>query len=509
MRPFPLPTLFVPLLLLAAAHSVSLIFSHRAGDILTVSDRLYLIVPALAALASWQAVRGARDRRLAVWAAVCLTFLAGAEVILVAAYDLQDLRAPDYGVGDALYHAYYLGLVALLLGTRAGPRPPQRERRLTPPEGVLDSLITGVVVAELSWVLGLVPLLADPRTTLLFKSVNVSYVVLDVILLTLALLRLRLGRDHSWPLVAGLLSYVAADLLYLIDGPVRIPVGLTDLLWTWGTVGQAVGFALLVRRPDLTAPTPVAVTLIVRTLPYLAVLTACLILIFNGLSLDLRGRGVVWFTVTVFALVMVRQAYTLVDTGRLNRLLTEQAAQLRGSRDEMEYRALHDSLTGLLNRDGFRQLMQAQTGPRTLLMLDLDGFKPVNDTHGHAAGDRVLRDVARRIHDVSEPWFDAARLGGDEFALLSREPLGAPQVRQVAALLIGRLSEPFEVRGGHMTLGVSVGVAQGEPGVSPDALLGRADAALYLAKRGGGAQLREAEALPDALRPRPDPPGPC
>lgn len=94
MRPFPLPTLFVPLLLLAAAHSVSLIYSHRAGELLTVSDRLYLFVPALAALASWQAVRGARDRRLAVWAAACLAFLAGAEVILVAAYDLRDLRAP-------------------------------------------------------------------------------------------------------------------------------------------------------------------------------------------------------------------------------------------------------------------------------------------------------------------------------------------------------------------------------------------------------------------------------
>ncbi|GGN36037.1 GGDEF domain-containing protein [Deinococcus daejeonensis] len=507
MRPFPLPTLFVPLLLLAAAHSVSLIYSHRAGELLTVSDGLYLFVPALAALASWQAVRGARDRRLAVWAAACLTFLAGAEIILVAAYDLRDLRAPDYGVGDALYHAYYLGLVALLLGAaRTGPRPAPHERRLIPPEWVLDSLITGVVVAELSWVLGLVPLLADPRTTLLFKSVNVSYVMLDVILLTLVLLRLRVDRAPTWPLVAGLLAYVAADLLYLVDGPMRIPVGLTDLLWTWGTAGQAVGFALLARRSAPAAPTPAAVTLIVRTLPYLAVLTACLILIVNGLSLDLRGRGVVWFTVTVFALVMIRQAYTLSETTRLNRLLAEQAAQLRGSRDEMEYRALHDSLTGLLNRDGFRQLMQAQTGPRTLLMLDLDGFKPVNDTHGHAAGDRVLRDVARRIHEVSETSFDAARLGGDEFALLSRAPLDAPQVRQVATRLIERLSDPFDVRSGHMHLSVSVGAAQGEPGVSPDALLGRADAALYRAKRSGGGRLHEAEALPDALRT--DPPGP-
>lgn len=113
---------------------------------------------------------------------------------------------------------------------------------------MLDSLITGVVVAELSWVLGLVPLLADPRATLLFKSVNVSYVMLDVILLTLVLLRLRVDRAPTWPLVAGLLAYVAADLLYLVDGPVRIPVGLTDLLWTWGTTGQAVGFALLARR---------------------------------------------------------------------------------------------------------------------------------------------------------------------------------------------------------------------------------------------------------------------
>ncbi|GGR78199.1 GGDEF domain-containing protein [Deinococcus sedimenti] len=490
MTRLPLPPLFLPLLLVATAHSVSLIFSHRAGELLTISDQLYLLVPALAALASWQVVPAARQRRLAVWAATCLSLLAGAEVYLVAVYDLRDLRAPDYGLGDALYHAYYLGLVGLLLSLGRGARVPGR---LGLPEWVLDSMITGVVVAEVSWVLGLVPLLADARTTLLFKAVNVSYVVLDVIVLTLVLLRLRLSSASAWPLLLGLVSYVIADLVYLVDGPVTVPVGLADLLWTWGTVGQAVGFALLVRRDAGPGRPSAAVSLTLRTLPYLAVLTACLILIGNGLSMDLRGRGVVWFTVTVFTLVMLRQAVTLAETGRLNRALTEQAEQLARSRDEMEYRAHHDGLTGLLNREGFYQLLRAQqSGERTLLMLDLDGFKPVNDTYGHAAGDRVLREVARRIQEEGGADFRAARLGGDEFALLSLTPLESARARRCALRLVDRLSEPFAVRGGTMQLSVSVGVASAEAPLPEQALLGRADAALYQAKRAGGRRVQDA-----------------
>lgn len=507
MTRFPLPTLFLPLLLLAVVHSVSLIFSHRAGELLPISDQLYLLVPAVAALASWQAVRGARDRRMALWAAGCLTLLAGAEVYMVAVYDLRDLRAPDYGLGDALYHAYYLGLVGLLLSLGQGVRG----GRLGPPGWVMDSLITVVVVAELSWVLGLVPLLADARTTLLFKAVNVSYVVLDVILLMLVLLRLRLSGASAWPLLLGLLSYVVADFVYLMDGPVKMPVGLADLLWTWGTVGQAVGFTLLARREATRGPVNPVMDLMVRPLPYLAVLTACLILISNNLGADLRGRGVVWFTVTVFTLVMVRQAFTLAETGRLNHALTEQAAQLQLSRDEMEHRAHHDGLTGLLNREGFYRLLRAQVeGERTLLMLDLDGFKPVNDTYGHAAGDRVLREVARRLQQVAEPDFVPARLGGDEFALLSRGPLDAVQVKRSALRVVERLSESYPVQGGTMPLSVSVGVASAQAPLPEQTLLARADAALYEAKRAGGQRVKEAPlGAPVLLDARPEPPGPC
>ncbi|GGL04450.1 GGDEF domain-containing protein [Deinococcus radiotolerans] len=506
-----LPPLLILLLLTAAAHTLSLLFSVRAGEILPVSDQLYLLVPAVAALACWQAVRGARDRRLAVWAATCLTLLAAAEVYVVAAFDLRHVRAPDYGLGDALYHAYYLGLLGLLLSLRGGGVPGAREGRLGPPEWVLDSLITGVVVAELSWVLGVAPLLVDARTTLLFKAVNVSYVVLDVVLLTLVLLRLRLSRASAWPLLLGLLSYVVADLVYLMDGPVRMPVGLPDLLWTWGTVGQTAGFILLSRQGAGRVPPGAVLSAVVRPLPYLAVLTACLILVSNTPGADLRGRGVVWFTVTVFALVMVRQAVTLLETARLNRALTEQAAQLQRSRDEMELRAHHDGLTGLLNREGFYRLLRAQEGgERSLLMLDLDGFKPVNDTYGHAAGDLVLREVARRLQGVAQPDFVPARLGGDEFALLSRGPLEPALVRRYALLVVECLSEPFAVRGGTMPLSVSVGVASADTPLPEQTLLARADAALYEAKRAGGRRVNEAPASPSRLRDaRPEPPGAC
>nr|WP_247887270.1 sensor domain-containing diguanylate cyclase [Azospirillum sp. SYSU D00513] len=172
--------------------------------------------------------------------------------------------------------------------------------------------------------------------------------------------------------------------------------------------------------------------------------------------------------------------------------LREQEAALRESEARMAHLAHHDVLTGLPNRVMFHdRMIQAiaradRAGKRfALLYLDLDGFKPINDTHGHKAGDEVLCEVARRLSDLLRRADSVARMGGDEFAILLTEdedPYGAGKV--VARKCQRALEEPFLLEGGAVTLGVSVGLAvYPDDGQDAAHLLLRADQAMYFAKQ--------------------------
>ncbi|MBE7196580.1 MAG: EAL domain-containing protein [Parafilimonas terrae] len=151
--------------------------------------------------------------------------------------------------------------------------------------------------------------------------------------------------------------------------------------------------------------------------------------------------------------------------------------------------AHHDALTGLLNRGvlhGRLTAALAQAMPTTVLMLDLDGFKDVNDGHGHAVGDTVLRQTAERLLACIGPDAIASRLGGDEFAVIlpgTGNPLAAVAM---AEAIVDALSAPFPLCDRVLRLGASVGIALG-PAHSDDAddLLACADAALYRAKAEG------------------------
>ncbi|MGC4080373.1 MAG: diguanylate cyclase [Rubrivivax sp.] len=167
------------------------------------------------------------------------------------------------------------------------------------------------------------------------------------------------------------------------------------------------------------------------------------------------------------------------------------------ARQRLEYAARHDPLTGLLNRDGFatavQQALNARVGvegdkrPATVVMIDLDRFKPINDSAGHAAGDAMLQRVAAAIADNVRSSDAAARIGGDEFALLlphcdAAQGLGvARKVGQAIAAI------RLEWEGRTLGVGASLGVAEyGRDGHSFEQWLAAADAACYEAKRGGG-----------------------
>ncbi len=166
----------------------------------------------------------------------------------------------------------------------------------------------------------------------------------------------------------------------------------------------------------------------------------------------------------------------------------------------LEYQAFHDSLTGLANRELFidrvaHRLRQREPEDRagTLLFIDLDGFKAVNDRFGHARGDALLGAVADRLRDAVRPGDTAARLGGDEFAVLL-EAIHDPEVMAgVARRLHAALEQPYDLQGSPIEVGASIGMVDLQDAEDAESALQLADAAMYRAKaRGRGRVARHA-----------------
>jgi diguanylate cyclase (GGDEF)-like protein/PAS domain S-box-containing protein len=165
--------------------------------------------------------------------------------------------------------------------------------------------------------------------------------------------------------------------------------------------------------------------------------------------------------------------------------------------DELKHRALHDSLTGLPNRLLFQDraahaLAQARRSGQVagVLFVDLDDFKVVNDTMGHAAGDDLLAAVGARLAAAVRESDTAARLGGDEFALLIEQAHDSTEVESLAGRIVAAFNEPFPMLEGSVLSTATVGVATTADSADVDELLRHADLALYAAKAAGKRQWR-------------------
>ena len=181
-----------------------------------------------------------------------------------------------------------------------------------------------------------------------------------------------------------------------------------------------------------------------------------------------------------------------LDDGGAVRTITDVTARKRAER-LAEHMARHDDVTGLPNRPAFEERLRAELnrvgrsgGTCAVLYLDLDRFKPVNDTFGHLAGDGLLREVAERITATVAPSDFAARIGGDEFAVVAPDGSGGRDAEALAGDLIRAIREPFQIHRLTVNVGLSVGIATApRDGMEPEHLLKNADLALYRAKAGG------------------------
>jgi diguanylate cyclase (GGDEF)-like protein len=192
--------------------------------------------------------------------------------------------------------------------------------------------------------------------------------------------------------------------------------------------------------------------------------------------------------------------------GRLEELLAyeqsaramteEEKAHLAHEKVRLEHVASTDTLTGLTNRRAFAETLERELAQGSaagtaiaLLYIDLDGFKAINDTLGHAAGDDLLVHVADRLRGCIRDGDVAARLGGDEFALVLPQlpPAAAEHVSaRVGERVLSLVREPIHVDGSAVRVGASIGLAIAQSGtIDPETLLADADAAMYEAKRRG------------------------
>ena len=164
--------------------------------------------------------------------------------------------------------------------------------------------------------------------------------------------------------------------------------------------------------------------------------------------------------------------------------LARSTRALEKARADALHRATHDPLTGLANRALFNERLERSPLPLTLLALDLDRFKAVNDTQGHEAGDELLKQVAGRLIPLVGNTDLVARLGGDEFMILLSGGLDVVRVEALAANIVESLGEPFFLGRDVADIGVSVGIATAVTDERKE-LVSRADFALYDAKESG------------------------
>lgn len=412
---------------------------------------------------------------------------------------------------------------------------------------VLDAGMVVVALGLVSWMVVIQPVVGSTQEDGLALALLLAYPLGDVAVVVITVLAVTRIVQARWPLlliVAGLVSLSVSDsaFAYLVavgdyDG------GALDLGWVIGFLLIAVASAVrngssarpqvvepavpvpasdvidgeLIPRPGspagqaITPPRAAAPPSRWAMLPYLTVTAVGAVMLIQAASGELptfAELGVGCFSVV---LLLIRQYLVIRENNHL-------AGQLASSESLLRQQAFSDALTGLPNRALFRDrlahaldLHARDLRHVSVLFLDLDDFKVVNDTLGHARGDELLVRVSERLRGAVRTGDTVARLGGDEFGILM-EDSGDPH--EVAGRVLDSLRTSFVLDGRHFDVGASIGVFALQPedvSLDADLLLSRADTAMYSAKRSGkrrivgyqaGMQLRELDEieLTDSVR---------
>jgi diguanylate cyclase (GGDEF)-like protein len=447
--------------------------------------RLYplLIMAATCAGAVLHAVAAVRGRGHGrrVWSlgGTALAFWAFAEIsvgIPTLATGVAPARGP---IATVLNLTALLLAIAAMLIIPAAPRAAADRIRL-----LLDGVVATGALAGMAWALVLAPMTRLEGSTA--ALVDLAYPVLAVGVLAVSLILLAGQRAGALRAITGGVLVLSLTLLVEVLGLVTgltwlRPWVLDGYLAAAGLLAVAPLFGLPREQERVWQPTGVAAAA-VPYLPVVGIVGVCLWRTLAGAAID---PEIVWAGLTTVTAMMARQLLAIRRNVALARDLALQRAGF-------ETAALHDALTGLPNRTQLNSTLDGSAGEAVLLMIDLDGFKAVNDTLGHTAGDDLLVAVADRLRQAIAPFGpDAlgARLGGDEFAVLLHAG-GLPAARELAGDLLRSLAAPVRLDGRSASVRASIGIARRVPTQTCAHLLRDADLALYQAKQQGKGQYR-------------------
>jgi diguanylate cyclase (GGDEF)-like protein len=483
----------VTLALVAAVTAIGAFAVPAGADQRLFTDLAQGAAGALAALVCFTAGRersGPRRR----WRLLLGAGLAGFAAIRFW-WALNDVLDPARPVADRPADIGFLILplftvLALIAGSMGLPRPAQIPLRRDRIVLVIDSvLITGSLVALASpWL---------PRRMFAGESPWVvgfaaAYPIADLLIAVMVVL--LLATRPSSRAARGPLRLTALAMLALgISDALRLLHLSSATLSPLESAGHLLGPALLglaaISNPGLSGPEVDDAThadWLHLLLPYVPVVaTGVVIAVRTGAGGQLTSYEAYlgWLGL---GLVVARQMFTIVDN-------TVLLARVSEGQQRLHHQAYHDPLTGLANRALFRERLvlaldayRHRAVPVALLFADLDDFKLINDSFGHAMGDRLLRAIGDRLATAAGPGALVARLGGDEFAVLLEHR--AADAEATGHRILAAMREPFVIDDHTVGVSASLGLVLPEPGdadLSADALLRRADAAMYVSKRRG------------------------
>ncbi|GAA3168584.1 hypothetical protein GCM10010466_68390 [Planomonospora alba] len=469
-RPLP-PAARRTRLMLAGAVLASVLTVVTAGS--PAGEAVYFTgYAAVCAAAWWAALRlAARDERRPwlMLAAAQTCWLIG-DLVASLFYWVFPESDPT-GWMDAPWLAGYAAIGAsIMLMARRRARGQLREP-------LLDMLTLATAAALGMWRLLVVPALRESGGRYTAGVwLDTGYLLGDVLIVAAVLLLVLSPGTRGTPtrlLVTAAGTRIVTDLSYGL-----LPLmNVEDLSPMGGLVlfGNAlmVIAALHPGRAELTRPGPAVRTLHPSRVVFLglALVTAPTIAVAEA-SLPTGQRVTMLLaTVAAGAFILTRFTTAVREQERAERLLSYQAA--------------YDPLTGLANRRTFTGRLDLRSAGDALFYIDLDGFKEVNDTHGHDAGDALLVEIARRLRAAVREEDLVVRLGGDEFALLCPQPSVHADVIPLAERLLRAVAEPVRYGGHELLVGASIGIAVAGEDTTPGELLRTADTAMYEAKRAG------------------------
>jgi diguanylate cyclase (GGDEF)-like protein len=456
----------------------------------------HFVATALAFYASRRPTLDPRTRRSWLLLALAGAFMAASDGLWFFYEVVRGTENTPVWIDGVALSAFPLWVVGLLHFPSAPRAATERVKYWL---DIATVLVGGTMI---SWYFALRPIAVAYHSTVGDLMLAAAFPIGDlVVLVTVAAILSRAPAQVSRvPLRLLAIALIGAFVADLIFGNMRLAgtYHTGDAIdWIWLLNGALFALAGWWQAYGATGPNTGASSFgpapRLSLMPYAAVAAGfglLVFIVFVALPYEtIELRVAVLGALTLTLLVVLRQVLAARDNLRL---LAERAAQ----EERFRHEALHDALTGLANRSllhdraehALIRARRQQQLPLALIFLDLDNFKTVNDSLGHATGDALLVEAARRLLACVRATDTVARLGGDEFAILIEDPVETYGCRLITERILATLAHPYVIEGRHIFAGASLGVAAVGDADTADDLLRNADVAMYMAKSHGKGQ---------------------